>query len=46
MHIRSLLCCANGDNNFADVVSPGSDAKKGVSDAVVRWSLTASTAHC
>jgi len=33
MHIRSLLCCANGDNNFADVVAPSSDAKKGVSDA-------------
>lgn len=31
MHIRSLLCCANG-NNFADVVTPSSDAKKGVSD--------------
>ena len=35
MHIRSLLCCANG-NNVADVVAPISDAKKGVSDAVVR----------
>jgi hypothetical protein len=35
MHIRALLCCANG-NHFADVVSPSSDAKKGVSDAVVR----------
>ncbi|KAF8497222.1 DUF298-domain-containing protein [Russula emetica] len=33
MHIRSLLCCVNG-NNFADVVAPSSDAKKGVSDTV------------
>jgi len=33
MHIRSLFCCGNG-NNFADVVAPSSDAKRGVSDAV------------
>jgi len=31
MHIRSLLCCANGDN-FADVVAPSSDTRRGVSD--------------
>jgi DCN1-like protein 4/5 len=38
MHIRSLLCCASG-NKFADVVTPSSDAKKGV-DAVVRWPIS------
>jgi DCN1-like protein 4/5 len=33
MHIRSLLCCGNGDN-FADIVTPSSNTKRGGSDAV------------